>query len=189
MSADRRLPHRIVPEEEPGLDVVDRSRIGAAALLEGGFLHASSVQQSREAKISLDAARLHIKFVLLVALLRELFLGGPRPRPYGRILDRGFVQERSGAGAGPALDQVQVLARALKIRFRTEVRHVDDERVSFPVAARVAVPLADAGRQVRAPVHDNVALPALSLAHVVEHRDAAGSLHDAPEAADPAAKF
>ena len=86
-------------------------------------------------------------------------------------------------GARPALDQVQVLARALEIGLRTEVRHVDDERVALPVAARVAVPLADVGRQMRASVHDDVALPALALAHVVEDRDAARRLHDPAEAA------
>jgi hypothetical protein len=32
-------------------------------------------------------------------------------------------------------------------------------------------------------VHDDVALPALTLAHVVKNRDAAGRLHDAAEAA------
>ena len=79
---------------------------------------------------------------------------------------------------------MQILARALKIGLRTEVRHVDDEGIALPVAARVAIPLADAGRQMRASVHDDVALPPLSLTHVVEHRDAARRLHDPPEAAD-----
>src|SRR5256885_14089603 len=35
---------------------------------------------------------------------------------------------------------------------------------------------------MRAAVHDDVALPALPLADVVEHRDAARCLYDAPEA-------
>ena len=55
------------------------------------------------------------------------------------------IFERIGSGARPALDQMQILARALKIRLRTEIRHVDDERIAFPMAARVAVPLADQG--------------------------------------------
>src|SRR5882672_11026169 len=50
------------------------------------------------------------------------------------------------------------------------------------MAARVAVPLANIGRQMRASVHDDVALPALALTDVVEHRDAARRLHDAAEA-------
>src|SRR5580704_3512528 len=57
------------------------------------------------------------------------------------------------------------------------------------MATRVAIPLADAGRQVRASVHDDVALPALALANVVEHRDATLRLHDSPEAAGGAAKL
>src|SRR5216684_1545172 len=81
------------------------------------------------------------------------------------------------------LDQMQVLAGALVIGLRTEVRHIDHERVALPVAARVAIPLADAARQVRTSVHDDVALPALTLAHVVENRDAARCLHDPAEAA------
>src|SRR6516225_8773090 len=35
---------------------------------------------------------------------------------------------------------------------------------------------------MRASVHDDIALPPLALTHVVEHRDAAGRLHDASEA-------
>src|SRR5438874_2676068 len=46
------------------------------------------------------------------------------------------------------------------------------------MAAGVAEPLTDTGRQVGAPVHDDVPLPALALIQVVEHRDAAGCLHD-----------
>src|SRR6185369_1121469 len=75
------------------------------------------------------------------------------------------------------------LARALVIGLRTEIRHVDDERVAFPVTARVAVPLPDACRQMRASIHDDVALPALALTDIVENGNAAGRLHDAAEAA------
>src|SRR5262249_39960031 len=76
------------------------------------------------------------------------------------------------------LDQMQVLTRALKIRLRTEIRYVDDEGIALPVPARIAIPLADAGRQMGAAVHHDVALPPLSLTHVVEHRNAAWRLHD-----------
>src|SRR5580658_1150409 len=57
------------------------------------------------------------------------------------------------------------------------------------MATRVAVPLTDAGRQMRASVHNDVALPPLALAHIIEDRDAAWRLHDPPEAADTAAKL
>src|SRR5712671_5645900 len=51
------------------------------------------------------------------------------------------------------------------------------------MATRVAEPLPDAGRQVRTSVHDDAALPALALVHVVEDRNATRRLHDAAEAA------
>src|SRR5262249_43630920 len=117
------------------------------------------------------------------ALPRVFLLHGPRPRPHRRILDGHGIFERGRARARPPLDQVQVLARALEIGLRAEIGHVDDERIALPVAARVAVPLADRGGQVRAAVHHDVALPALALADVVEHRDATRRLHDAAEAA------
>src|SRR5206468_4321943 len=59
----------------------------------------------------------------------------------------------------------------------------------LPAATRVAIPLTDAGRQVGPPVHDDVALPPLPLAHVVEDRDAARGLHDPAETAGLAAKL
>src|SRR5437870_59253 len=142
------------------------------------------MQQPREAIVSLDTARLVIKSVLLVALPGELLLDGPGPSPHRRIFDRDDVFKRGRAGARPALEQMQVLARALIIRLRTEVRHVDHEGIALPMATRVAIPLADVGRQVRTSVHDDVALPALPLAHVIEDRDATGRLHDPAEAAD-----
>src|SRR5258707_15143367 len=58
----------------------------------------------------------------------------------------------------------------------------DDERISLPVAARIAEPLADVGRQMRAAVHDYGPLPSLTLANVVDHRDAPRRLHDPPDA-------
>src|SRR2546423_3753085 len=146
------------------------------------------MQQPWETIIALDAARLGIQSVLLVALTAELLLDGPRPRPNGRIFNRDLVREGRWPSARPALNQVQVLARSKDIGFRTEVGHVDHERVALPMAARVPEPLADVGRQMGASVHDDVALPPLSLTHVVEDRDAARGLHDPAEAAGVAAK-
>src|SRR6266853_546363 len=107
----------------------------------------------------------------------------------GRAIRRTDVFERGWPGARPALDQMQVLARALIVRLRAEVRHVDNERITLPVTTRVTVPLADIGRQVRTSVHDDVALPPLPLADVVEDRDAARCLHDPAEAAGRAPKL
>src|SRR6516164_2514854 len=126
------------------------------------------MQYRRQCVISLDAARLVISSIFLVALLCELLLGRPRPRPYRWVFCRNDVFKRGWAGPRPALNQAQVLARSQKIGLRTEVGHIDDEGIALPVAARVAVPLAAIGRQVRAPVHDDIPLPPLPLAHVVE---------------------
>src|SRR5215470_8545074 len=119
------------------------------------------MQQPRQAIIPFDAAGLVINSVLLVALPGELLLGGPGLGPHGRIFDRDLVRERLRPGARPPLDQVQVLARAKEIGFRTEVGHVDYKRAALPMAARVTEPLTNAGRQVRASVHYDVALPPL----------------------------
>src|SRR5215475_12897034 len=135
------------------------------------------------AEVSFNAARLIIDPVLLLVLLAELLDDGPGPRPHRRILDRRLVFKRVGPNPRPALDQVQVLARAAIVVLRAEISDVDDERVAFPAPARVAEPLADVGRQMRAAVHYNAALPALALADVVIHGDAARRLHDPPEAA------
>src|SRR5439155_10246799 len=148
------------------------------------------MQYPRQTIISFDATRLVVDPVVLLALPAELLLGGPWPRPHGGIVDRDNVFNRVRPNPSPALDQMQVLARALKIGLRTEVRHIDDEGVAFPAPTRVAVPLADAGRQVGPSIHDDVALPALSLTHVVEDRDATRRLHDPAEApAERGAEF
>src|SRR5258708_11413393 len=132
--------------------------------------------------VSFDAARLGIYSVFLVVLPDEILPGSPGPRPRRRILDRYGIFKRVRAAPRPPLDHVKILARPLKIGLRTEIRHIDHEGVALPVPTRVAVPLANVCRQMGAPVHDDIALPALALTHVVEHRDAAGGLHDAPEA-------
>src|SRR5262249_17910616 len=124
-----------------------------------------------------------------IALQGEFLLDGPGPRPHRRIFDRDLVGEGLWSRARPSLDEMQVLARPEGIGLRTEVGHVDHQRVALPVAAGVAIPLPDAGRQMRAAVHDDVALPALALPDVVEHRDAALRLHDAAETAGGAAKL
>src|SRR5215813_14103528 len=135
------------------------------------------------AEVSFDAARLVIDPVLLLVLFAELLDDRPGPCPHRWVLDRRLVFKRVGPGPRPALNQMQVLARAAIVVLRAEIGHVDDERIALPAATRVAEPLADVGRQMRAAVHHNAALPALALAHVVVHRDAARRLHDPPEAA------
>src|SRR4029077_11076538 len=136
-----------------------------------------------KALIPFDATRLGVESVLFVTLPGEFLLDGPGPGPHGRIFDRDLVGEGHWPRARPSLNEMQVLARPKDIGFRTEVGHVDDQRVALPMAGGVAVPLADVGRQVWAAVHDDVALPSLPLTHVVEDRDAARRLHDPAKAA------
>src|SRR6266852_7850483 len=112
------LLQRILLNGQHATHVVRGSRIGTSSLCEGAVFHAPSAQQPRQAIVPFDAARLVIHSVLLVALPGELLLGGPGFSPHRRIFDRDLVCEGPWPGAGPALDQVQVLARADEIGFR-----------------------------------------------------------------------
>src|SRR5580704_2336786 len=119
------LLQRVMLNGQHSTYVVLGSRIGTSSLGKGALFRAPSMQQPRQAVISFDAARLVIDSVLLVTLPGELLLGGPWPRPHGRIFHHDLVFEGLWSGARPALDEVQVLARPLEIGFRTEVGHVD----------------------------------------------------------------
>src|SRR5262249_55278930 len=57
----------------------------------------------------------------------------------------------------------------------------DHRGLALPMARGMAVPLADIGRQMRATVHDDVALPSLSLTDVVVDGNAACRLDNAPK--------
>src|SRR6266852_6092893 len=124
--------------------VVRGRGIGTASLRKGEVFDAPSMQQPWETIIAFEAARLGINSILLVALPAELLLDGPGPGPHGRIFDRDLVGEGHWSRARPSLNEMQVLARPKGIGFRTEVDHVDHQRVVLPMAARVAEPLADA---------------------------------------------
>ena len=73
------------------------------------------------------------------------------------------------------LDDVQVRRRAAIAGVLREVRDVDDERVAFPVAARVAEIRADRRREVRPAVERD---DARVVDHLVANRDVARALHD-----------
>src|SRR5690348_14993714 len=152
-------------------------------LRKGELLDSSCLHQGGQSIISFDATRLVINPVFLIALLGELLLDGPRTSPHGRVFDGDLVLQRLGSGARPTLDEMQVVARAQEIGFGAEVRNINDESIAVPVAARIAVPLADACGKMWASVHNDVALPALALTDVIKHGDAAGRLHNAAEAA------
>src|SRR5207253_4219494 len=100
---------------------------------------------------------------------------GPRRGPRRRVVHRELVFEDLRPDAREALGEPQVLVRPREIALRREVRRVDDERVAFPVSARVAVPAADAGVEVRAAVERN---DARVVRHLAEDGDVAGRLDD-----------
>src|SRR6266446_10584472 len=99
---------------------VSCGRVGASSLRKGELLHARTAYQPRKGIVSLVAARLVIDSVRLLALPDELLRDRPWLRPHGRIVNRDHVFEGSRPDPRPALDQMQVLARALKIRLRAE---------------------------------------------------------------------
>src|SRR5438094_9367399 len=109
------------------------------------------------------SAREHVveDFVIaLVAGVLEQALGAalepddrrPRRRPRRRIVDRDCVIDSIGRDGREAFDGMQVIGRAHEVVLRREVGRVDDERPTFPVSSRVALPPAKRGRQVRTPV-------------------------------------
>src|ERR1700732_2761700 len=95
--------------------VVFCRRVRASSLRKGELFQARRQHHRRVRVVPFDAAGLGINSVFLVALPGELLLDGPRPGPHGRILDGRDVFERGRAAPGPALDQMQVLARPLNI--------------------------------------------------------------------------
>ena len=94
-------------------------------------------------------------FSLVTGVLEERPLGraprhhrAPRPRPDARVSHREGILDGVFAAPGEPLDDVAVDARPDKVRLGVEVLRLDDERVSFPVAARHAQPLPDVIGQV-----------------------------------------
>src|SRR5580704_8179333 len=129
------LLERILLDAHEVGGIVLGGRAWAAALRKRQVLDPRRPQHGREGIVSFDAAWLVIDPVLLLALSGELLADGPGSRPHGRVLDGHHVFERVRAGPGPALDQVQVLTRALNVGLRTEVGDVDHQRIAVPMAA------------------------------------------------------
>src|SRR6478672_9010510 len=86
-------------------------------------------------------------FVALVTgVLENRLTGGlhrqlhaPRTGKRRRIVDRELVEQRIDVCPRKALDQVQFRARAAEVRLVGEVGRVDNERLPFPVADRIAL--------------------------------------------------
>src|SRR5258705_4230806 len=165
------------------------SRIGTLLRDEGALLAARARQQRHHPVVALVAPGLLVDPVRLVALLAVVLLDGPRFRPRRGILDGDRVLDRVRVNACPPFDQVQVLLGTLEVGLGAEIGHIDHECPAFPAAARVAPPLADVRRQMRAAGHGDGALPSLPLAGVVEDRHAPGRLHDLQEEAGVATEI
>ena len=81
--------------------------------------------------------------------LRHVVRDGPGLRPDGRVAGRRHVVERNIVDAREALDHVQVLVGAADRQHETDGAGIDEaprldyQGVPFPVAARIAAPLAE----------------------------------------------
>src|SRR5215813_2480406 len=103
----------------------------------------------------------------------------PRSGEYLRVLDRHLIRDVVAIERGEALNQMQLLAvkvsGTVEPCFVVEVDVVDDERVAFPAAARVAHPPVDVAWRMLRPVGVDGACGM----HVLEqHRDHVRCLKD-----------
>jgi hypothetical protein len=95
----------------------------------------------------------------------------PRSCPHRRIFDSELVEERVSVGAREAFDQVRVRAGVWQAGFAFEIRRVDNQRVSLPVATRVSHPLTNV--PMGTPIQRD---DACVVDHFVENHDVFGSL-------------
>src|SRR5262249_8413307 len=86
-----------------------------------------------------------------------------------------FPVKRGGADAREALDEAQVLARAPEFALGGEIGSLDDQGVSFPPPARIAVPLPDARIEMRWSVNRN---DAGVVDHLAQNHDMSRRLKD-----------
>src|SRR5713226_8905027 len=132
--------------------IVGRARIGAAPLGKGLLLGTRAPQPSLDRVIPLVTPRLLVDPIELVALLPEFPLSSPRSRPRCRIVYGDDVFNRGRANAGPAFDEMQVLAGLDVVRLVAEIGHVDDQRIPLPVTARVQPTEPDRRGKMRAAI-------------------------------------
>src|SRR5438093_8670536 len=95
-------------------------------------------ENARQRVIPFVTRRL-VDLIGLLVQFRQRQLDRPRACEGGRILDGDAVRQQIGPGPGVPLGQMQVFARSLEIGLVREIRHLDDERVALPPAARVVV--------------------------------------------------
>src|SRR5262249_25193805 len=106
--------------------------IGASSFRELPFCDARPAQQRRQAGIPLVAPGLIVNSIRRIALLLQLLLDSPRSGPVRRVVYRDDICDRVQFKTRPPFDEMQIFVRSLKIRFRREIRDVDDQRVALP---------------------------------------------------------
>src|SRR5688572_822911 len=111
--------------------------------------------------------------VLVVA--REPHAKGPRLHPGGRVVEGDRPFDRVLRRRPEPLDGLEPARRATERRFLEVVRAFDDERVAFPVAARVAHVRLHVPRERLAAVERD---DARVVHHLVADRDHPWRLHD-----------
>src|SRR5437870_5315164 len=123
-------------------------------------------------------ARFVLDSVRLLILAHQFLFHSPWPSPCCRVVDDHGVFDRCRIDPSPALHEMQFFARAPVAELWRKIGNVDNQRVAFPVSARITETLRDRRRQMRARCYRDHALPALSLARVVEDGYGTWRLHD-----------
>src|SRR5262245_10997594 len=100
----------------------------------GLFLRSSSLQRREHSDVPFVAGVLVNDSVER----RHRVDGGPRLREGSGILHGELVVEGIGGRAREPLDELQSLARPPEVVAVVEIRRLDDERVAFPMTARIA---------------------------------------------------
>src|SRR6185436_21117654 len=110
------------------------------------FLKARAAQHAAKRVVALVACVFVDRFVRSDPRI----LSGPAPIPGRGMLEGEAIEQRLVVDAREAFDDVEVLARSAELSLSREVGRVDDERVAFPSADRIAQPLPDRGGRMRA---------------------------------------
>src|SRR5215468_1755692 len=95
--------------------------------------------------------------VLVHWLLRPLHwnLTSPSSCERLRIVDSEFVEKCARIGACETFNEMHALARTSEVRSGSEIRRIDDQRVSISMTPRVAHPLPNVLRKMWLAVHRN----------------------------------
>ena len=99
----------------------------------------------------------------------------PGPRPGRRVIERDFVIQSVRIKARKSFDHMQAVGGTPEIRFIGEVCCIHDERIAFPVPARVTEPQTHTCVQMWTPVDGN---NAGFVDHFIKNDHLPGTLND-----------